>query len=171
VSAPIFNTGDVPSATQVDAWMVNTTWARKTADESITSSTTQQDDDTLFVSVVANSTYIVEMVLQVRSATGTTAGIAWQFVAPAGATLFGGAVGLTPGSTTNTTPRVDTIALGGPNGHGSVGTSTNAAILADAVLIVGGTAGTFKLQWAQNVSNGTATTVKTGSYLRLRQVE
>ena len=38
------------------------------------------------------------------------------------------------------------------------------------LLVVAGTAGTFKLQWAQNTSNATATRVFGDSFLRLTPV-
>jgi hypothetical protein len=45
-----------------------------------------------------------------------------------------------------------------------------AALHVHGLLVVGGTAGTVKLQWAQNTSNVTATILKSGSFLVLRRV-
>ena len=51
----------------------------------------------------------------------------------------------------------------GPQTFG--GTAANKATFINGFYTGGGTAGTFKLRWAQGVSNGTATTLRTNSAL------
>ena len=164
--APVFATGDVPTAAQVNSWFVNVLVAYKTADESVTSSTTFQDDDHLTVAVEANCVYVLEMVL---SYDALAAGdLKTQFVMPAGATVVGAALGLTT-TAAATTDDYTTSWVGLAN-VGGVGAGSTQAVYARGLFTTSGTAGTLKLQWAQTVSSATATRIFTGSYMLLRRV-
>jgi len=142
------------------------TMITKAADESVVSSTTLQDDDHLQFSVTLNTFYEFEISLIF---VGHSAGDIQIAFAISTGTLTGAYFGhgqnasdvfqiqggdpmttVTPwgaqGSTTN--PRLVKV-------HGSIYNTANA---------------TFKLQWAQNGSSATATTVKAGSKLGYRVV-
>ena len=165
---PTFATGDVPSATQVNEWFVNVLFARKTADESVTSSTTLQDDNDLSVSVAANAVYELSMVLRYD---GSTAGdLLWQIVGPSGSSMHMSSHRLT----------VPAVGIGddsfsyeaGTAGNaGALGVGVDAVVQIQGIVIVAATAGTTKLQWAQNTSSATATRVRAGSFMRLTRVD
>lgn len=132
---------------------------RKSSDQSVTSSTTLQDDTELQFSAANSTPYQVELFI---SYTGSTTGdLKWQLVS-------------TPSD-------------GGPwqmhmgidiSGNTQFVTSNSFAVVSNGafssqkgVWIWGwflGANGTFKLTWAQNTSDGTATKVKAGSTLSYR---
>jgi hypothetical protein len=166
VAAPTFVTGDVPTAAQVNSWFVNTLCAYKTADESVTSSTAFQDDDHLTVQVEASCVYDLTLVLAYD---GATAGdFKYQLVMPAGATVVGVVSGL---STTAAASTDDfTTSWTGAANLGGIGAGSTQGTYARGLLVVAGTAGTLKVQWAQTVSSGTATRLFTGSFISLRRL-
>jgi hypothetical protein len=169
VVAPVFVAGDIPTAAQVNNWMVNTAFVYKTANEALTASTTLQDDNHLVLPVDASYTYIVDMVIVYDSP--TAADLKWQLVGPAGATLNAWEGGLTVAAVDTTNTRIDYTGLStnNSNTHAGIGVGNPVVILCHGVLVNSSTAGTLKLQWAQVAASGT-TTVYTGSYLRLVRV-
>lgn len=145
----------------------------KSADESISNSITPQNDDDLSMSVVANATYIFLALLH-QTLGGTTVDIRIDFAYPTGCTLHEGGIGpaaaLTGTAGTGefvsrlgnvSTQSTDTI-------YGSDSTPTS--ILKGGVLIVGGTAGTFNLRFAQGATHATAITMKEGSFLWMHRI-
>jgi hypothetical protein len=161
----------MPSAGDViRASDVTDLFARKTATESVTSSTTLQDDDDLTVSVLANTVYTVQAMLRYDGA--TTGDMKYKFVVPSGASfLYANMIPATSitgsaGNTTNFAGFDDTQTLS----VGAAGAGTTLAIAISGLLVVGGTAGTFKLQWAQQTSDATATRMFAGSFLRATKV-
>lgn len=136
----------------------------KTADQSVTSSTTLVDDVHLSAPVEANSVYRVILAL---NATGSTSGdikLAWG--TPSGSDgggrwLQGPAAGQDPGS-----PALMEVRAAFWATERSYGLSATAAsIIEHGLLQTGSTPGTLQLRWAQNNSNATATTVATRSNL------
>jgi hypothetical protein len=128
---------------------------RKTADEAVTSSTAQQNDDELFFAVNANTIYAVKFVLEATSASVQT--LRYQFTAPASTVYrFATNVGATIGSDSSSQ---------GTFAQASSGFS--AVALLEGTVATAGTAGTFRLQWAQNAS-GAALTMLKNSYLEYR---
>src|SRR4249920_844934 len=85
MAAPVWNTNDVPTATDFNVWLTNILFAEKTVNESVTSSTAFQNDDDLFLAVAANSVY--EMTAMLRYDGATAGDIKWQWTAPASATF------------------------------------------------------------------------------------
>lgn len=164
--APVFATGDVPSAAQVDSWFVNILVAYKTADQSVTASTTFTDDVHLTVQVEANCVYDLVMILTYDAL--AAGDLKTQFVSPAGATIVGVASGLSTTAAASTDD-FTTSWTGGAN-VGGLGAGSTQALYGRGLLTTAGTAGTFKLQWAQTTSSATATRVFTGSYILLRRV-
>lgn len=147
-----------------------TLYVRKTANESVTSSTTLQDDDHLLLSVAANATYLVELMLIYDGA--TTGDIKIVFTMPSGATFDGLPGGVTTGAATQSASVKLAHIQSTEEGLGAVGTGAGNRVVAHAigVLQVGSTAGTFRLQWAQLASDVTATTVLANSWMALRRV-
>lgn len=150
-------------------------FVRKTADESLTSNTTLQNDDALTLAVAANATYTFRVWMLAVDATDANGDIKFGFTFPTGATCHfsgkgphsllagGGAFGDGEYIGRNTATSGSTIA--------SYGLSTSiVGIELTGLLIVGGTAGNLQLQWAQNASDANATTVQAGSFMTLERV-
>lgn len=146
-------------------------FARKTADESVTSSTTLQDDDHLTVSVSASAVYQIEMAL-IYDGDQTTGDLKFQFSAPSGSAFSYGM--LSPHtdqtSTTASAVKITEQTLAAASTLGCFGSGTNVVARAFGLLVTGGTSGTFKLTWAQNGSSATATRLRTNSYLIARRM-
>jgi hypothetical protein len=168
MAAPVYVTGNVPSAAEVNSWFVNVLFAQKPGDETISSNATLQDDNDLFVSVEANAKY--HTIVSIRELSQPAAGFKTGWTGPAGYGFSGEARG--PSGTAASL--ADTIgAEVGTGAHGIQfgGIATfNLPILFQGILTTAGTAGTFRLQWAQNTSNASGTTVKGGGFMLLRRV-
>ncbi|MEN9523688.1 MAG: hypothetical protein RL065_2065 [Bacteroidota bacterium] len=151
----------------------NLTWglgsvqfAEKSADESVTSSTTLQDDNDFTFSLGANQTY--EVTGLIKASCGSTGLIKVQFVAPSGSTEFINVF-------INRTATDDVSFVTSPTSSFNIATaavsSTTDVIMINGKVKTSSTAGTFKLQWAQKTSNSTATTFYTDSYLKVTSVK
>lgn len=144
-------------------------FARKTINESVTSSTVMQDDDALTVTVEASAEYWMQLFM-IYSA-GTAERIKYQWSAPASATMDWN-IGAADSSVLaakgigwfglSTMATVDSI--------GAAGTGTQMVAACFGLLRVSATSGTLKLQWAQNTSGVNATTIYAGSFLSLHRV-
>lgn len=142
-------------------------FARKIADEIVNNSNTLQNDDHLFLALEALLIYEFEAVLS-TSTVSTTPDIKVAFTVPAGAAIRWGGVGAQPVFLTST-----------PNG-GSAGVSGTAVVFSLAtaneyvhirgLVIMGVTAGTLQLQWAQNAATVEDTKLLTNSYIIARRV-
>lgn len=152
-----FNPGQVLEADDLNAALGIHKY--KTADETISATTTLQNDDHLFASVEANAVY--GLILTVMYQSGTTPDFKQAFTAPAGTTFESGWFLYNPG----------TIGFGATGALGSVtglgGTGANVPFMLSATVFVGGTAGTLQWQWAQNTSDAGSTIVRKGSRLTL----
>lgn len=142
----------------------------KATTETVTSSTTYQDDNELFLPAVVNAQYHFDLLLLHSS--GTTGKFKMQFTAPAGATVAWGVIGVAS-AVTSSNPVTDVsmpsrtvsdiLGLGGGN-------LTGTTALISGVLTTSSTAGNLMLQWAQNVSDAAATQVRAGSTLRMKRI-
>jgi hypothetical protein len=154
---------------------------RKGTDESVnsgSSGTTLQDDNELFETVVANTTYAVTVTVLAIEAGGigvTDLKIAWTM--PTGCTL----------DLAVTAPHIDWNAAAGaveiewagwqnetssPTSSKNFGTTNSASFSYkfDGSLQVGSTGGTFRMQWAQRVANPANLTVRAGSRMWLQPI-
>lgn len=132
----------------------------KTADETITNDTTLTDDTDLQFSVDANTKYAIQLVYYTSQ--HQTPDYKYAFSQPAGATLR----------------QIDAAAFWGTS-TGTYEWSISNPVIVDLTsginalvvrmqamyLTVGGTAGTFAYQWAQNTSSAFGTTLKEGSWM------
>lgn len=168
MALPTFTVGQVLTAADTNQYLVNTTVARKTATETVTSSAVLQDDDHLTVSVSANCTY--EFTCQLRYDGATTGDLQYQFVGPASATLFATAHQLQATAATSGDDQTVPMTISTPLTAGALGTGSTVHLFVHGFLVVAGTAGTCKLQWAQGTSSGTGTRVFADSYIVLRQI-
>lgn len=138
-----------------DAW---TKFARKTADESVTSNVTPQDDNELFVSVGANEVWRFWLDIHYEAVAG--GGILMGWTVPAGSSGRWGSHSIQNAATTNTDNLIvkSAAAITDTLGGGGAGTADLMSVV-NGLLVVGGTGGTLRLQWAQRTTSATATTV------------
>lgn len=138
---------------------------RKTIDEQIVNNATLQNDDQLFLSVVANAVYQVELCLFVSSS--STTNFKCGFTVPSGAAGAWGGHSIVTG-------------LSGTSGDlsaakrdftqsASLGAGTNPLlIIVEGLLTTSATAGTLTFQWCQDTASGSfVTIVYAGSWMRL----
>ena len=143
----------------------------KNVNESVTSSITLQDDDELFVNIGPNEEWIVEFSLDFINSLSST-GVHTAITIPSGALMNASGIGISSGQN------------GGHSG-GSQTISGNTIVLFNAVdltgsqatiklnvwVLNGSTSGAITLQWAQGTLNGTALTLRRGSYLMATKIQ
>ncbi|GAA4849802.1 hypothetical protein GCM10023403_10760 [Pseudonocardia benzenivorans] len=142
--------------------------AVKTTDKTANASTTLSDDPQLSLPVLASTTYLLSALLIWSTGTGPDA--KFGLTVPAGCTWQVAPFGI-PTSVTATAGSIETAvftASGIPLGGVAAGTKT--AALVTGTVVVGGTAGTVTISWAQNTSNASNTVLYTGSSLQLTRV-
>ncbi len=147
----------------------------KASTESVTSSTTLQDDNDIVFSLDADKVYRIELRAAATGATGGAIKTAWAVTGGAaqltqkcciGAGVTATSVG--DGGQVRTSWHAVTTAVS----YGTDGSSTSA--VTETFLVettTAGTAGTIKLQWAQIASSGTATTLTTSTFAICEEVE
>lgn len=156
---------------------------RKTADTSITASTSPTADPHLTFDVTASAVYVWWGWLKYD---GATAGdLLVSFTAPSGALgeWAGHGTGITViGSSSTPTLETDTVRTNGymqrtesndvtqSRSFGALGVGNALTVDIKGTLRVGSTAGTWALAWAQNASSATATTLYTDSYIALQRI-
>jgi hypothetical protein len=140
---------------QVPSVLGATTMVRKTADESVTSSTTLQNDNHLLFAVTSNGRWAVKFVLMMTQPT-TNNSMAVNFTAPSGTVWR-----LDAGTQKSVSD--------GPNTALSFSISQSPIIfIVEGVVTTVGTSGTFQLQWAQGSASANAMSMLTNSYLEYR---
>lgn len=136
---------------------------RKTVSEDLASSTTLQDDDALFFAVGANEVWLFQLFVSFQG--GTTEDIKFTMVGPTGSTVT---FGIAPQWATGDPFVVTTANAGGT--AVALGASTARVAHIVGIIVNGSTAGDCKLQWAQNVSGATVTTVLVNSWLLAHRI-
>lgn len=141
-----------------------------TADETVTSNTSPQNDDELNVPVDANSVYIAEWLLNFTSGTAVNVDANITFTVPSGATITWSLSGYqTTATSLDAQQRHATRyqSLSSVN-HGVISTATIDAspCWITAIIRTAGTAGTVTLQWAQAASSLTGLVRKADSFVR-----
>ena len=164
----VINPSDVATAAIANTWFVNATYyATKTANTSRTSTTTSADDPDITVTVAANSTYEIQLLLQYE---GATAGdLKYQLNCPAGATLYACEHSLQNAATDGTFDEINPRNVNADANSGALGAGVGAVVLVTGQLVIT-TGGVVKLQWAQATSSATATIMKAGTFLLLRRI-
>lgn len=141
----------------------------KAADETVSASTTLQNDDELLIPVEASTTYIFEAVLFYDGA--TTGDIKVAFSVPAGATIEWTTIRAASSlAANNYAAQIDVVTGGSSVTSGANGAGNHIAYRCRGTVVVGGTAGNLQLQWAQAVSDPTASTVFAKSFLTAQKV-
>jgi hypothetical protein len=160
--------GGSPSVGDLLDWQ----YVRKASGETVTGSDSLQNDDALLFAIGANETWEFEFVLSVSSSsdtpdikvaiTGPTACAGmWGSHGPASNYVSGTNV---YNSFTKTVWDASSFA-----GHG-IRNGVPVMVTIKGLARNGANAGNIQLQWAQNTSNGTGTTVDADSYLIARRV-
>lgn len=144
-------------------------YALKTGDESVTSSTTLQNDDQLVLPLAANARYIFDGWLHYLGAATPAGDLKLSLSVPSGATVHWTNFGVNTSALTAYNVVPEGTGLAGPRAVGTNG-ATEMSCQPRGYLTVGSTSGNLQLQWAQNSSSATATTIKAGSHLRLVRV-
>ena len=166
-------TSDATATTMnADSWMryseiATTTWTTevivKAADETVTSSTTLQNDDHFTFECLANTDYIVEINAFVDGA--AAASLKWNWTVPTGGTGWSGG----PRALTQVSNDFDDTATEDFGGDevGSINDAGFVSMQITSIIRCAGTAGTVTWQWAQNASNATGTTVHSKSWMQI----
>jgi len=145
-----------------------TTAAFKPSDESVASSIALQDDDHLVLPIGASETWVYDALVDAFS-TSATPDFKMAFTAPAGATMKFAYLCASASLTAFIQNVLTTSGTAGP--LIPLGASIVNPCHVRGTVVSGATAGYVHLQWAQNTSNGTATTVRTGSHLIGTRIE
>jgi len=166
LAVKVWNVGDVLTAADMNAWTVPLA-AYRTTTQSVTSSTTLQNDNALSVAVAANAVYIVELALIYDADTAGDLKLGWTI--PAGASITNVADSMLTGTAAATTDDQMTAGTTNPVA-GGLGAGTNCGFVGKWLLTISSTSGTLQLQWAQGTSSATATRLFAGSYLLAQRV-
>lgn len=159
VTGGTFSAPAITSATGIGQAIVK----RKTADETLTSNNTLQDDDHLTFAIAANEEWIAEFYIDCGAGLSIT-GARVAITTPAAATqnidveelggTSGGAGNVFQRTTTSGTAIILSAALS---------TLNNSSIKINVWVLNGANAGSVTLQWCQDTSSGTALTFRKGS--------
>ncbi|MDX1766317.1 MAG: hypothetical protein R3313_05195, partial [Candidatus Saccharimonadales bacterium] len=135
----------------------------KTADETVTNSTTLQNDDHLSFPVGANETWIYFVYINPDGPANVD--IKYDWSVPSGTTCESTAVSITGGGVTFGNLACATATGGMPTSN-----DVNTEHLIFGTINSGATSGTAQLRWAQFAARTTGTTVKSGSWLQAYRV-
>lgn len=148
-------------------------YIRKSANESVTSSTTMQDDNDLAgIVLAANQVYRVDFFPAVTGAAAGDVKFAWTVSGTVAGLGTRNCLASTIGTTdhANTTVRISRHNLTTQVAYGLDGSTTG--MIWETFLVDGGSlGGTLTLQWAQSTSNATATQLSTSTYMTIQEVE
>jgi hypothetical protein len=157
------------NANQIIGSIGSIVYVYKTADESVTSSATIQDDDHLSFTLNSNETWELNGEIQVDNASNNI-DIKTAFQMPTGSTMRIYVTGIQDAGgnaiqgngllTASNTPK--TIQING-------GVSTLVSFR--GIIQTGSTAGALKFRWSQGVSNNSTTTVRAYSYMKIIRVK
>lgn len=144
-------------------------FVRKTADETVTSSTTQQNDDHLVQAIGASQTWTFRAVLFVTS-TSDAGDIDLSVTVPTAASVRFGVLGLA-GSATTTIGDVrsaQTSTSGGTLGFGTI--NGTVMIIVEGIVVNSTNAGDVTFRFAQAASNVAGVTLEDNSYATFQRV-
>jgi hypothetical protein len=146
----------------VDA--LNAIVARKTADETVNNSATLQNDDELFVPLLASAVYVYDLHLIYNS--GTTPDLKLGWSVPSGTTMLWECCACY--DTTGTLVSTGNFTASTVAGFGGTGSDAHAYL--SGQIVTSTTAGNVQLQWAQNSATGSNTIMRAGSRFIVKQV-
>jgi hypothetical protein len=163
----LFTTGQVVTAAQLNAL---NGYVAKTADQSVTSSTTLVNDTHLFQAVAAG-THVVDCYLFGTSGADSAGDVKFAFSFPGTMTWYGDGPDTALATAATQTTQFFAYASA-TSGTSTIGYGLSASVLGIHLhgLLTATTAGTLRLMWAQFASNANASTLKAGSHMTVRQV-
>lgn len=164
---PTWSVGQVLAAADVNSWFIPLS-AIKTADQSVTSSTTPVSDTELFVPLVATGSYQFECFLYFEGGAAGSSDIKWKWIIPTGSTMRYTWTGWN--NTGSVARSGDGQVAGDTPSSASAGVGNTHGVIMIGTVVVGTNAGNLQLQWAQNVSSATSTVVHAQSCLVLRRI-
>lgn len=145
---------------------------RKTIDQTMTSTTVTLDTDLLITDFTINKVYLFEAYLIILGDTATD--IKFGFNCPAGVTLHWVPAALNTTATTDSEVMrmVDTSTPGNTRSLGALASGSGGPVVATpkGILIMGGSTGTFQINFGQVTGSATATGFAAGSWLTARCV-
>lgn len=141
--------------------------AYKSSNQSVTSSTTLVDDSALYVPLLASAVYFFTCVLGYEGGTRGSSDIKVAWSLPTDASMVYALTGYTTGG--DATAGYWETESASPTGTN--GSTTPISAVLNGTVTMSSTAGNMQLQWAQNTSSSTATTVLAGSVLVAWQVQ
>lgn len=165
----LFTAGNPLTAAQLNA--ING-YVRKTADTSMTSNATLTNDPHLFYAIPGAGTFHFELYLLGLSAANAAGDLQVAFSFPTGTAIASGIgpdVSLASGNAVIGQFGVSTAITSGAL-FNAYGLSTNVTLTHLQVELIATASGTFRLLWAQAASNASASTLKIGSRMLVRQV-
>lgn len=123
---------------------------RRTADQDVTNNTALQNDDTLFFTPPINSVYVAKWSLLYSATTAQDGKIALTW--PAGATCPWGYQGYDTGLVFSSIAFDNSVLSGSHFPIGGNGASNTLQVIIEATVTMGSTAGSVRLQYAQNAA-------------------
>lgn len=145
-----------------------TAW--KTADETVTSSTTVQNDDQLFLPLALNAKYKFDAVIFYSGGASPIGDLKLKWTGPVGAVMQWANFGVNTSGLTQYNVVVEALAAASPRAVGTNGAGNWMSCRPAGTLTTAGTSGNLQLQWAQNSSSATGTIVYANSYISLLRV-
>jgi hypothetical protein len=133
---------------------------RKTVDESVTNSTTLQNDDNLKISLAADDVYEFSGMLFVSS-TSATPDVKVTFTVPSGATIRWFGEGFGDGYSVS----ADCVSASGTTFTILLSANSLATVKFNGIVVNSTTAGDLQLQWSQVATNAAAVKVEARSFL------
>jgi hypothetical protein len=134
----------------------------KTGDENKSTNATLGNDSALFFTMAANTKYSIKICIYGDAP--ATPGFKWALIGPASPTLVRVERQTRAPAATTKTVAADTAYTASTAIVGNA--TSNFFLEIDLIVQNGVNGGTFAFQWAQSTSNGTASTVRAGSYLK-----
>jgi hypothetical protein len=172
-----FTGGEMPTAAQWIAYLSDNLaalngYVLKGSDQPRTSNTTLGNDTDLLYALPAVGTYVFDIWLYATSAANAAGDLKVALTFPAGTMRFS-ALGPDPAiASASVASGVWFTQLAATSGSSSisVGLSTNTNMIWVHGMFTATATGTLQLQWAQDTSNASSSTVKAGSHMRVTQV-
>lgn len=166
MAVPTWAVGQVLSASDVNEWFVPRVVIKPT-DQNVTSSTTLVNDNALVLPLDSNASYFFFCYLLFEGGTSGSSDLKWSFTLPGTATLryhaiFNSGSGVVTVGVSFTGASTNNAST---NGSGSL-----RGLTMDGTIVSGATAGNIQLQWAQNTSSGTSTTVHAQSCIWIQRI-
>ncbi len=157
-----------PSASDFNTYPIQQQHVVKPSNESVSSSTTLQNDDHLLLPVSSNTMYFIQGMFVISGA--EAADMLFQWSVPSGAVFNWASDTLGSGASGSATGQVSRSAQGNTNqpAFGLIA-STITVVPIKGFLVVGSTGGVLRARWCQNASSATATIMRAGSYLMARR--